>query len=120
MAYQSQCVRQVIVAVGDSFTETAIRDALEKEDWEPDRAQERLFQNQSASEIPKAAMNIPKLLEASRAANAMRNAEKLKTTCDDDDAGSSASTDVPQEVHTESVSKDVQMIRDVFANLRNQ
>jgi len=106
--YEEQVVRQVIIAVGDSFSEPAIREALKKEDWNADLAQERLFQDAAA--IPRPALNLQKLLEASRAANAKRRAEG------EDDAGSSASTDVPRD--TAPVPKHVQAIKDVFENIQ--
>lgn len=118
LMYQEQMVRQVMIAAGDSFTEADIRDALAEESWNPDLAQDRLFQ---MAQRPKPALDMEKLLKASRAANAARKAlpaSVLNPGSDDEDANSSASTEVPQEHETACVSKQVQAIRDVFASIR--
>lgn len=118
LMYQEQMVRQVTIAVGDSFSEATIREALAEEHWSPDHAQERLFQ---MAQRPKPALDVQKLLEASRAANKARKAmptSALNPSSDDDDASSSASTEAPQDHNSAPVSKHVQAIRDVFASIR--
>jgi len=114
-AFEDQVFRQVVVVVGDSFSEAAIQDALSKESWDPDRAMDRLFN------AP--AMNVQKLLEASRAANALRKTKESKSAscvdpCSDDEASSSASTDAPRDESPSPVPVHVQAIRNVFANIR--
>jgi len=113
--FEDQVFRQVVAVVGDSFSEAAIRDALRTEDWDPDRAMDRLYNAPT--------MNVQKLLEASRAANASRKIKESKSaacvdTCSDDETRSSASTDVPRDESPSPVPVHVQAIRNVFANIR--
>lgn len=116
LRYQEQMVGQVMIAVGDSFTKTAIRKALVEANWSPDHAQDLLFQR---AQHPKPALDMQKLLEASRAANAARKASLPAGPCSDsEDASSSASTHAPREESPAPASKHVQAIRDVFANIR--
>lgn len=124
-AFEDQVFRQVVVVVGDSFSEAAIQDALSEENWDPDRAMDRLFQEKDgvASRLPKPVMNVQKLLEACRAANALRKTKESKSAscvapCSDDEASSSASTDVPRDESPSPVPVHVQAIRNVFANSR--
>jgi len=119
--YQEQMVGQVKIAVGNSFTDASIREALAEKNWNPDIAQDHLFQ---MAQRPKPALNMQKILEASRAANAARKAKLASTlppaeqSSDGDDVSSSASTSVPREESPVPVPKHIQAIRDVFASIR--
>jgi len=103
-AYEQQVLRQVFLAVGGSFSESAIREALEEENWDPDLAHERLYLARPALD--------PSLLQACRAANARRARQMDEASVSDvsdvSNASSSASKEVPAPKH-------VQAIRDVFA-----
>jgi len=120
LRHQDQMVGRVMIAVGDTFTKSAIRGALAETNWSPDLAQDLLFQ---MAQRPKPALKAQKLLEASRAANAARKASLSSTilptdaSSDNEDVSSSASTDAPREEGPAPVSKRVQAIRDVFANI---
>lgn len=130
MRQQDESVQQLLVLVGDNFSEVSIRDALAAENWDPDLAQDRLFRE---LHVPKAAfqqpsLNVQKLLEVCRAQNAERNAresnhgqkglaqlEGLDQRCVD----SSAST-VASDSESDKPSRDVQIIRDVFEEARRK
>lgn len=119
--YQEQMVGQVKIAVGDLFTEDSIREALAEVDWNPDSAQDHLFQ---MAQCPKPALNFQKLQEASRAGNAARKANSASTlppaeqSSDGEDVSSSASTNATREDGPAPVPKHIQSIRDVFASIR--
>lgn len=119
--YQEEMVGQVKIAVGSSFTEASIREALAEVDWNPDSAQDHLFR---MAECPKPALNMQKLLEASRAANATRKANlesalpSAEQSSDSEDVSSSASTNASYEERPAPVPKHIQAIRDVFASIR--
>jgi len=123
---EDRVVQQVRLATGDSFNETTVRDALSKDNWDQDLAADRLFRERAATERP--ALDAKRLLEACRAAKAPQAGpsiedefgETSKPTC----AASSCHDDAISVVSTAAsqgespVSRDVQMIRDVFARIR--
>merc|ERR1711939_1259311 len=66
--HEDALVRTVAASVGDLFSKDAIREALKEENWSADRASDRLFNQRDAVDEPvKPALNMQKLLAASRA-----------------------------------------------------
>merc|ERR1719401_750753 len=128
-ARQDEAVRQVMIVVGDCFSDTEIRDALMQTGWDADQAQDRLFQKRRSAESQtlKPMLDAKRLLDSCRAKNAER---KLRESGDADSSemgseeflGRGVDPDLST-VSANSVvkpSKAVQMIRDVFAENRRK
>jgi hypothetical protein len=136
---QNQTAQQLSMLVGDLFNEAAIREALFEENWDLDRAQDRLFQPDQDAPAEYAAQDRPiphmhdpaacvvqtptidarMLLEACRARKFPERPQKAETfdgAFDDDQDASTAAS----ESETNKVSPGVQAIRDVFAEARRK
>jgi hypothetical protein len=128
-AQQDEAIQQVMVAVGDCFSEIAIREALIRTDWEPDQAQELLFQERHAVEVRvQPVINGKSLLDFCRVKNAIRKQQQSEhcdyTASESDDleerhASSKAST-VESESDSLQPSNEVKMIQDVFLEIQRK
>jgi hypothetical protein len=126
-AQQNQAIQQVKIAVGDCFSDTQIREALVKTDWDSDQAQELLFQEKHAVEArPQPAINVKSLLDVCRAQNAARKLQEAEN-CDGrssesgnvaEDCASSAASTASSEHGVCKPSSNVKMIQDVFNEIR--
>jgi len=107
---EDELVSRVKASVGDLFSEEAIRDALEQENWIADRASDRLFNGHVVDEPVKPVLNMQKLLAATRAAKAGKQMQETE------DLRSPAQVVHKAPVITcEKPSRDVMLIKDVFA-----
>jgi len=113
-AYEAEVASYVAARCGDIFSGDMIYAALSKENWDPNQAMNNLFNERChedpASTLIRPALNAQKLLEASRAANSARKANKTRM----DDSPASA-THKTRETDDSKPSKDVMRIRKVFA-----
>jgi hypothetical protein len=132
---QNESVQQLLVVVGDMFSEVSVRDALFAENWDPDLAQDRLFRELHAPKhvVQQPSLNVQRLLEVCRAKNTERKARESKHgqkgqspieelafyKIDQRGVDSSAST-AASDSESDKPSKDVQMIRDVFEEARRK
>jgi hypothetical protein len=76
---QAEVVSYVYKTCGDAFDEESICKALDKENWDPNEAMNRLYNDRCQEERKSSAYD--KLLEASRVANAARRMNEQESTC---------------------------------------
>jgi len=115
---EDEAVANVANNCGDKFSSAAIRKALEKENWHPDEAMNRLFDEYSQAEcnqnLIKPVLNAQRLLEVARAANAARKTKELESCSFPSDSCHRSR----ESVDACKPSKDVMRIRDVFEQAR--
>jgi hypothetical protein len=111
-AQELEAVSQVSSKCGDMFDKDCISEALAQENWDPNKAMDRLFDeyNQADRELNviTPALNVQKLLEASRAANAARKGKEVEHT-------NALPPRKTEESDAYEPSENVMKIRDVFA-----
>jgi hypothetical protein len=113
-AQEDEAISRVSAQCGDKFSEPCIREALDQENWDPNKAIDHLFneynQAERSSNTIKPAFKMSKLLEASRAANAARKAKEVAQVEEP-----STFLDKMKREDTCAPSKDVLRIRNVVA-----
>jgi hypothetical protein len=123
-AQQNQAFQQVKLAAGDCFADTEIREALVKTDWDPEQAQERLFQEKYAVEArARPTINVKSLLDVCRARNAARKLQEADASESDDVAGAcagSGASTASSERGACKPSNEIKMIQDVFNEIRRK
>lgn len=111
-AQEEELVSSVVASVGDLFSRDTIREALVKENWCVNRASDRLFNERcdAIDEPVKPVLNMQKLLAAAREAKAKARGGN--------DGSSAIDAQKSHDQTVEQPSKNVMMIRDVFAKFR--
>jgi hypothetical protein len=128
-AQQNQAFQQVKIAAGDCFTDFEIREALAKTDWDPEQAQERLFQEKHAVDVrSQPAINVKSLLDVCRARNAARKLQEAdnydSNASESDDLAGACATSGASTASSEEVvckpSNNIKMIQEVFEEIRRK
>jgi hypothetical protein len=128
-AQQKQAFQQVMVAAGDCFTGAEIREALAKTGWDPEQAQERLFQEKHAVDVrSQPAINVKSLLDVCRARNAARKLQEAdnydSNASESDDLAGACATSGASTASSEEVvckpSNNIKMIQEVFEEIRRK
>jgi hypothetical protein len=114
---ETEAVSNVSSKCGDKFSHDAIKEALAKENWDPNEAMNRLFDEYHHAEykhnLIKPVLNAQKLLDAARSANAARKAKESESCSFPSNLGQKT-----KDADDCNPSKDVMRIRDVFAQAR--
>jgi hypothetical protein len=83
-AKELEVVSYVAAKCGDKFNRDNIREALAEENWDSDLAMDRLFGEYQQADrndtVKSSSINVQRLLEASRAANATRKAKVVESS----------------------------------------
>jgi len=83
-AQELEAISYVAAKCGDKFSKERIREALAEENWDPDLAMDRLFGEYQQADrndtVKSSSINVQRLLEASRAANATRKAKVVESS----------------------------------------
>lgn len=108
--HEAEMCSYVHKSCGDSFDEESIRNALDKENWDPDEAINRLYNERSEKEWKSSSFNVDRLLKASRVANEARRLKEIdSSSLREYPSHEAETTDAPK------LSKNVMRIHDAIA-----